>query len=180
MANTYKLLNSAVVSGSSTTSVNFNSIPQTYSDLSLRYMTRSSETGAGYNWANGLIRFNNDSGTNYRAQNMWYQATSGNTTDANATNTGTDLLINANNNSYVSNGFCIGECYILDYKSTGEKPISINNCPAGSVGLTNETLLWWSGSTYTGTSAITSIQLIPNPGQTWIAGTSFYLYGIGA
>lgn len=180
MANTYKLLNSAVVSGSSTTSVSFSSIPQTYNDLSIRYMTRSSETGAGYSWANGVLRFNSDSNTNYKEQNMWYQATSGNTTDAAAANNATSIAIYANNNSYVGNGFCIGESYILGYTSTGEKPLSVNFCPAGSVGLTNETLLWWSGNTYIGTSAITSIQLTPNPGQTWIAGTSFYLYGIGA
>ena len=123
------------------------------------------------------MTFNNDSASNYRYQNFWYQATSGNYTDASG-GTGTLLEINANNNSYVSNGFSSGDIYISNYTSTNHKNISIETMPAPSPGLTNATLLWFSGNTYTGTSAITSITLSPNPTRSWIAGTSFWLYGI--
>lgn len=66
MAITFEAIATTTVSGSSTFNVNFNSIPQTYTDLRLVYQILPVQ-----NATNGFCRLNNDSNTNYSVQSMF-------------------------------------------------------------------------------------------------------------
>lgn len=166
MANTYTLISSNVLS-TATASVTFSAIPNTYTDLVIKASIRNSSGGT----AATAVTFNGQASgysvTRLRANGT--TASSGRTTGA------TFLYYGINDSTYTSNVFNSWEMYLPNYLSTTSKPSSViqateNNSIADfyidlDAGLSNIT------------SAITSITITAN-GNTWVAGSSFYLYGI--
>lgn len=70
-AGSFDLLETVTVGAGGTTSISFTSVSSyasTYQHLQIRAMVRNTSTAGGTNsyGANGIIRFNGDSGTNYR------------------------------------------------------------------------------------------------------------------
>lgn len=174
MANTYTLIASTTVSGTSTVTVNFSSIPQTYTDLVLRVSARTNRSSAVDEL---MLRFNSDSATNYSATHM--TANSGTATSQQVSNNTSTRFISINGNTTTSSTFSNTEIYIPNYTGTANKPISI-----GTVVENNDTTNYFVrgvANLYRGSSAITSIscQSYFDPGVLYfIADSSFYLYGI--
>jgi hypothetical protein len=167
---TYTLISSNVLA-SSAASVTFSAIPSTYTDLVLRVSTRG-DGATNFQFIN--FEFNADASALYS-----YTSLRGNgvTVASNATSSQTlgQAYNSTNGDSATANTFSNSEFYIPNYTSTTSKPISSfgaseNN--ATDAGLSANAHL------FRNTSAITSIKLWSNTGANWIAGSSFYLYGI--
>lgn len=169
MANTYTLISSTVL-GSNQTTVNFSSIPQTYTDLVLSVSAR---TTALTHYDEPTYIFNSDSSTNYSITQL---KTNGNTFSVGrATNSAFQYLDYTTGSTATANAFSYNQIYIPNYTSTSSRPsggISVSeNNSSTSYYLTFEAAL------YRGGSAISSLTLTAGSNQ-FVTGSSFYLYGI--
>lgn len=170
MANTYKLIASNTLT-SDITSVTLSSIPQTYTDLLIRYTARTDGGGAIGDTCN--VTFNSDTATNY--SRVTVRSNGGAVVTFVGTNsTAINTHTNVNGNGATSNTFSPVEIYIPNYTSTSRKPITVSN-----VNETNSTTayIFMGASQYRGSSGISSITW-DAPGSLFLTGSSFYLYGI--
>jgi hypothetical protein len=165
MPSTYTLISSNVLS-SSAASVTFSAIPSTYTDLVLRCSTRNSSGGTC------VIA------TTFNSQASGYSVTrlrgTGSSASSGRTSSATYLYFSLTDSTYTANTFSNWEMYLPNYLSTTSKPVSNfsvteNNATTSYIdvnaGLSNIT------------SAITSVTLTAD-GDTFVSGSSFYLYGI--
>lgn len=152
--------------GSTAATVTFSSISGIYRDLRLVMEAGISSGSAGY-W-----RVNNDSSSTY----VWIYAEGNGSTPA--TGSGGNTLAYWNQSAalwnYGGNPRTIITMDFLDYAVTDKhKPVLSR---AGALGKQTDTFAYrWPS-----TSAITSIQLIAGGSDTWVAGSTFALYGIAA
>lgn len=165
MANTYLLIGSVVVGAGGTTSMEFTSIPQTYTDLVLRLSTRmaSQDYKVRFNGSttDGLTRFLYGSGTSVAV----------------FTNSGVSGYMGlTNDNATTASAFGNAEFYIPNYAVSG-----INkNVVGDSIAETNSSTSYMSLTTaiWSNTSAITSIAITEYGGGTIHQYSTAYLYGI--
>ena len=170
MPSTYVLISSTQLT-STTSSVTFSSIPSTYTDLVVKVSGRSTQTALA-----ASVRFfiNGNTGNVYSFTRLLGTGTG---TSTYTSGTGNELYFNngVSGASSTTNAFGTAEIYIPNYLSTTNKPMSSQqaqetNSSAANMGIT---------ATLTAiTSAITSIEVATNPGESYVAGSSFYLYGI--
>ena len=159
---------------SNTASVTFSGIPSTYSSLQLRILSRSTRTAM----ANLNIQVNSDTGTVYTRHELSGDgatatasgsAAGGVTTASIARSTGTDSAASI---------FGVSIIDIHDYASTTKNKtmrsfFGIDNnsaAPAGVVGMRSVL--------YIGTTAITSLTLTSASSTSFVAGSTFALYGM--
>ena len=156
---------------SNASSITFSNIPQNYTDLLLRFSARSSNAGTQSQFK---IRFNSDSGSNYiRREIAGYGST---VNSFNATTTAFEYIyISANTGT--SSTFSNGEAYIPNYTGSSSKSFSINNVQENNDS-TNNYLALMAGR-WTGTAAVTTIELIEQNSGNFVSGSTFTLYGIG-
>ena len=168
MATTYTLISSNVLT-STTATVSFTSIPQTYTDLVLRCSTR---TDGAVTQSAVKIYFNNvttDTSATFIEGNG--------ATAISGFPSAPVLVFRATGASGTSNTFGNAEIYIPSYTNTTAKK------PFGSFGVqeTNATTAYIdavAGLNNT-TSAISRIDIdASNAGYNFVSGSSFYLYGI--
>jgi hypothetical protein len=165
MPSSRRLISSQVL-GTTASSVTFSSIPSGYTDLVLLSSLRWN--GSGYGSVD--LRLNgsttNDSSTELVAYDVTNAASSRYTTYSfGGMSSGTDT----------SNTFSSNELYIPNYTGSTNKPTSLsavaeNNSSSFGTYITATANLW------SNTSAVTSITLVS--GTTFVAGSSFYLYGL--
>ncbi len=172
MANTYTLIEAKTLT-TTAASVTFTSIPQTYTDLLLKFSCRSTSTAGLDIYANLKIQFNSDTGNNYTGQ-LVFGLGSGSGGAGTYTSQAGNLFSYANGNVTTASTFSSGELYIPNYTSNNQKSSSVdcvveNNATSGFVEVAAER---WSG-----TSAITTIDVVSLYGLHTSAST-FYLYGI--
>lgn len=164
MANTYKLIEAKTLA-SAAASVEFTSIPSTYTDLLVVVSCRLSRATNG-----GALNVNfNSSGSNLTEKNMW-----GNGTSAVS---GTDIALvalvpGANTTASTFSNF---QLYVPNYASSNNKSwssdfVSENNATAGYDGFVAG--LWSQ------TAAITAIKFVDNGAGNLETNSTFYLYGI--
>jgi hypothetical protein len=159
MPATYEPIATTTISGTSTNSYTFSSIPSTYTDLVL-VVNGSTVSASGV-----LSRLNGDTGTNYSATFLYGDGTSAaSIRNANETFLSTGYFDAGNSNMIV---------HYMNYKNTttNKTVLSRNNGPAS--GTSARVSLWRN------TAAITSITvygLTANFGN----GTTLTLYGIAA
>jgi hypothetical protein len=171
MANTYTLIEAKTLTATAA-SVTFSSIPQTYTDLLLKFSCRSTSTAGADIYANLRIQFNSDTGNNYNG--ILTFGTGGISGSGNYTSQSGNLFSYANGNVTTANTFSNGEIYIPNYVGSNQKVSSVdcvveNNATTGFVEFAAER--------WTGTSAITTIDVVSIYGSHTSAST-FYLYGI--
>ena len=169
---TYILISSQVL-GSSTASVTFSSIPQTYKDLVLRVSARTDYAGPNELL---IMTFNGTGGTSY----------------SNTTLIGNGSTVVSNRTSsaaYVRNGYIDGstattntfantEIYIPSYTASQNKPISNFSVAENNSATAADAYINANASLATITSAITSITFASINTSNFVLGSSFYLYGI--
>jgi len=170
MAATYTLISSNVLAASAA-SVTFSSIPSTYTDLVLRISARSDDTGSSYKTFK--LVFNGDTTALYsetrlyaESTNTIYSSTQGNRSNNTARYTTAGLS--------TSNTFSNFDLYIPSYTVSQNKPMSQfgvaeNNSADGGISV--------YADLYRSTSAISSVE-VGNFSGNFVAGSSFYLYGI--
>lgn len=165
MAKTYEPIASASFSSGTGTSVDFQSIPATYTDLIVVFNMRSN------NSYNMYVRFNNDSGSNYSTTQV-----GGSGSAASSSRWSGDTLMRLNSTSYsTSSAFAYGITHVMSYSNTSVNKTAITASGAAGLGVERMVGLWRS------TSAIDRITLLlgsTGVGQ-FVEGT-ISLYGIKA
>ena len=166
MANTYQLIASYTVT-SAISPIEFTSIPQTFTDLVLKFAPRND----GQVW--GTVNIN--AGGNYRQVN-WGMYNGSVTRGTSADNAYTIWSPYPTNQA---NTFGTTEIYIPNYSGSNYKVINIDSnannsvtSPAVYVGIT--------AFLFESQAAVTSISLTSHnsPGNKWVVNTSAELYGI--
>ena len=166
MANTYTLIEAKTL-GSAVSSIDFTSIPQTYTDLKLLISAR---TSADVTYAIGF----NSNTSNYSGRSL---RGSGSATASYPTSDYSfgSTAIGIGYINGVASTFTNCEIYIPNYTSSNNKSLNIDNVQEKNVSspvYANLTAGLWSNS-----AAITSIQITPESG-TLETNSTFYLYGI--
>lgn len=176
MTTTYTLINSTTLS-STASSVTFNSIPQTYSDLELRVNAKNNSSGQNYN--NFYIQFNSDTTTLYSS--TWVRGFYGSPDTGRASSS---AYINyrdlAKGVQYSDTAiFGLLNIYIPNYTSGNLKSTNGWGNPetSGSGDVTYFSLGNVAGL-YRSTNAITSITLSIEGGNLLESNSYFSLYGI--
>ena len=171
MATTYDALGSYTVSGSSTTSITFSSLPTSYTDLVL---TGTHALSVDNNSI--TVIYNNDTGSNYPSNSAYiYYATNyyiqGDTDGVSATR-------NQSVSGYPTySNWASLEMYITEYGSSKWKNTLYRNTAATNSSTYLGSYVSMGGSTWKNTAAITSIKISASAGN-FTAGTVFSLYGI--
>jgi hypothetical protein len=156
-------------------SITFSSIPSTYTHLQVRGIARSNgslKTGPIF------VTVNGDTGTNYGSQGSLINH-SGLGLIAYYDNAAPTYYAQRHTGSLApSNYFGSTVFNIIDYKNTSKSKIFLGEIGGALAGATADNTTSSSfGGHWRNTNAITSITLTPNSGS-WIAGTTFSLYGI--
>jgi hypothetical protein len=160
------------VGASGPSSITFNNIPQTFTDLKLVVSSRCD--GATVDVL-GAIRFNGDSANNYSDTNIY-----GNGSSAMSARHSTNSFayaIETNGTSATSSTFGNNELYLPNYTGSNYKQFindSVAETNASSTNSGNNLLsgLWRS------TAAITSMQIFPGGGYNFTQYSTFSLYGV--
>lgn len=162
MPSTYTPIVSSTVTGSSTTTITFSSIPATYTDL----VVVSNYKSAGNNYL--MMRFNGDTGTNYSRTEML--GTGSSITNFRGTNEAYAYI----SSTYAPTG-TMGTfvTHIMNYANTGVFKTLISSANNTDIGPSSVVNLWRS------TSAINTILITPI-GTGYDVGSTFTLYGIKA
>ena len=161
---TYTPIATTTVSGSSTTSYTFSSIPSTYTDLVLI-------TNSGVTAGQSLIRVNSDSGSNYSYTWMDGNGTSAGSSRA-TSRTGLYINWDGETNAIQNTGIF----HFMNYANTTTyKTILWRAGDSATSTIANVAL--WRGSTGSATQAINSITIQSSSGN-FIANSTFTLYGI--
>jgi hypothetical protein len=168
----YELIETAIVSGSSTTSITFSNLgdyASTYKHLQLRIASRT-DRATDLDFIR--LRFNSDSGSNYRFHRLLGSGSSV-ISDDSGSSTGVHLF-RAGGNTNPTNSFGVVVSDILDaYSST--KNTTVRSL-GGATGTTSDISL--CSGLWNDTSSITSIFCGVGGGTNFIAGSRFSLYGI--
>jgi hypothetical protein len=169
MPTTYTLIASTVLS--SPGSVTFSSIPQTYTDLVLQISSRTSRTNAVDVIC---VRPNSNSSTVYSY--TYLEASSGFPGSGNAGTGGTTEFRSGPTDgaSATANTFGSSEIYIPNYTGSNKKAVSSTSFMENN---SSTAYLQAVANLTQDTSAINSL-LIFGLNNSFVAGSSFYLYGI--
>ena len=167
MATTYQLINSNVLS-TTTASVTFSSIPGTYTDLVVRWSARLDNGSVDERFTLNSTGGTSHSETILKWNPVVYKA-SGRATGIGYVET------MAVSSSWTPYTFSSSEAYIPNYANTSyKKPFSVISMTEN-----NDADAWCTSvaGLLNTTSAVTSITIKPTTGN-YVAGSSFYLYGI--
>jgi hypothetical protein len=160
------------VSGTSTSVVNFNSIPQTFTDLKVVISSRDNNA---FDTAGAVFRLNSDSGSNYSPTFLIGNSNS-NTSSRSSNATSFFQLYYLQGTSTTANTFNNAEMYIPNYAGSSFKQLIVDGVTESNSASTFQVALTLGAGLYRSTSPITSMNLFAN--TFWTAGSSFSLYGI--
>jgi hypothetical protein len=164
MATTYTLISSVTVGSGGASSIDFTSIPATYTDLLLKLSTRTTRTVA-----TDSNKLTVNSASAYSLRFLY-----GNGSSA-ASATDTALSDYTNNDAQTSNTFGNSEWYIPNYLSSGNKSVSIDAVTENNA---TSAITQLAAGLITTSSAITSITIVSYEGFNFKQYSTAYLYGI--
>ena len=164
MANTYTLIEAKSL-GSTTATITFSAIPQTYTDLKLVNSTRCDLV----NSVAVRIAFNSNT-SNFTG--IYLQGAGSGTPSSGTDGRRAGVSIPT---SYTSNTFTNDEIYIPNYTSANFKSYSLDSTQENNATLSYIELY---AGLWSDTSAITSITLTLDSSGSFVANSTFYLYGI--
>ena len=171
MANTFVKIASVTVGAGGASTIDFTSIPSTYTDLCLKFSIRDSRSNQGPGYL--LLKFN-DSTTGY-SNRFLYTSTDGGAV-ANYSSTENYISFAINTNFSTANTFGNGELYIPNYGGSAYKSVSIDSVSetnsSFNAAVRNITAFLWSNS-----AAITKITLNGDNGP-FLQYSTATLYGI--
>ena len=172
MATTYTLISSVTVGSGGTSTIDFTSIPSTYTDLVLKISSRTTRTN--YNYSELVIQVNGITSTsNYTT--MILLGNNGSAVSFTATTYAQLSYISTNKTT--SGIFGSTEVYIPNYTSSNKKSMSVDG--AAEVNGTDNAM-GLNAILSNDTGAISSIKLFPatNESATFVQYSTAYLYGI--
>ena len=168
MANTFIKIASVTVGSGGASSIDFTSIPATYTDLVIKASVRSTRNSG---WDAMRLRFNS-SATGYSDRVLAGDGTAPFT----FVNAVTNYIFcgDINDAATTSNTFSNTEIYIPNYTSSNNKSLSVDSMEENNGTTAQADLI---GGFWTNTSAITSIALSANVGN-FVENSTAVLYGI--
>lgn len=172
MANTFEKIASVTVGAGGASSIDFTSIPNTYTDLLVKISARGSRNNTGSQVVS--LRFNSDSGANYSYRRLYADGTSAYSDSSTGDSYGTSGYVSKVYDTASTFGSC--EIYVPNYTASTQKAYS-----SDGVEENNATLAYLSivAGIWSGTSAITGIALYASGGSfTWEQYSTAVLYGI--
>jgi hypothetical protein len=178
--NTYEAIATNTVSGSSTTTVTFSSIPQTYTDLVLVMSVRASAvTFNNMNFMNTTL--NSDTSAIYSPTFLYYRNTGGGASaiSSRGTNENNFNLGGIATNNFGSSIFSTYTINFMNYSNTTTNKTVLARIATGG-DLTAMDDAWAAVGLYRSTSAISTISVSPSSSGNFVAGSTFSLYGIKA
>lgn len=174
MPNTFTLIQAVTVPAGGASSIDFNSIPSTYTDLCLEVSGRT--TNWGYSYNNLYLSINGaPSGTAYSNRVLY----SVGTTTGSFSQSGTSqLLIGATpSTAGTANTFSNTTCYIPNYTSSNNKSTSSDGVSDRNSSTNGDVFLSFISGLWASSSAITSLSLTSD-NSTFVQYSTAYLYGI--
>jgi hypothetical protein len=162
LANSYESISTVTVGSGGSSSIDFTSIPATYTHLQIRAI------GIGTGFAYSYLGFNSDTATNYS-----YHQISGDGATVSAAGGGSTTLIYTLQGASSATIPASGVIDILDYANTN-KYKTVRLLAGYDKNGTGE--LFFRSGNWRSTSAITSIKISPN--TSFAQYSSFALYGI--
>ena len=171
MANTYTLIEAKTLA-SAVSTVEFTSIPSTYTDLLFKISARDASSGA---WSDLRIGFNGST-----SDFTWRGFYALNTTVGSNTGTGVGgrTVGNTAANTNTSNVFSNLDIYIPNYTSTNyAKSVSADSVVEnnGTDNIFSFSAVLWNPSTQ---AAISSASFVNSNSSNFMVNSTFYLYGI--
>jgi len=162
----------ATVSLSSNQStITFDNIPSTWQHLQLRGTMRSNVASTGSD--SGLLRLNNNSGSNYSVHRLYG---TGSSVSADAFASRTDMLIPVQARSgNTASSFGVFVINLLDYNNTNKNKTVSMLCGADFNGSGD---IWLVSGLWQNTAAVTRIDIIGSNSGSFVSGSHFALYGI--
>lgn len=166
-----KLIKTTVLDANAA-SVTISNIPQEFKTLKLVYSLRSDiAAGGGY----AVIEFNGV-GTNRSSRLL-----AGSGSSAYSGSYASDMFTSTDGASATASTFSNGELVIPNYSGSTNKPMSISTVYENNATAAEQ---WLFAALWSNTAAITSITFSAADGslaknKNFVAGSSFYLYGIG-
>ena len=162
---TMTLIQSITVPSGGSASIDFTSIPSTYTDLILKISLRDNRAATGNATK---ITFNTSGGT-YSGR---YIEGTGSTVSSGTDTNGIADEVSANS---TANTFNNGEIYIPNYAGSNQKSMSSDSVNENNASNANAILY---ASLWNQTAAITSIKLEPYVSASFVQYSTAYLYGI--
>ena len=167
MANTFELISAVTVGSGGASSIDFTSIPATYTDLCLKLSARCSASNVVGNLA---IELNGSSASFSR------RVLRGNGSSASSTSSSDNYIGDIVGSTATSNTFANTELYIPNYAGSTNKSYSVD-----SVTENNATEAWSMcvAGLWSNTAAITSLKLVSiYSSWTFNQYSTAYLYGV--
>jgi len=170
MPTTFTKIASVTVGAGGASSIDFTSIPSTYTDLCVKVSCRGSDAATVFSL---LLRLNSDSGSNYSYRNLY--ADTSNVPRSTSSTTSFIHLWSSNGNTTTANTFSNTELYIPNYAGSALKSVSAQNQAENNAtdAYNSMTAGLWSS-----TSAITSINLLEGSSGVFMQYSTATLYGI--
>jgi hypothetical protein len=162
MATTYTLISSVTVGSGGAATIDFTSIPSTYTDLNIILSGRGTA-----DTFNAYVRFNSST-SNYSQRRL-----QGTGTVAEST-TDTEIIIYNVRSSYTATVFSNGSAYIPNYAGSNYKSVSVDTVTENNATVNRNVL---NAGLWSDTSAITSVNLVAASGN-FAEYSTAYLYGI--
>ena len=173
MANTYTLIDKATVGSGGAASINFTSIPATYTDLIIKFSLRNSAAN-GYDGV--LLSFNGTpSGTSYSGRNVTDYVSAVISQSSNSA-TAFNYFYSSGALS-TANTFSNGELYIPNYTASQNKSISADSVAEDNSGTAFMSTRGLGAGLWSNTAVISSIYLTAGSGS-FVQHSTAYLYGI--
>lgn len=167
--NSYESIATVSVGSGGASSITFSSIPQTFTHLQLRYISKDARNNSDNSPVD--LRFNGSSATAY---NKHFMEANGTTTSASSELNQTFIRLEGAGNLAPTQAFGIGVTEILDYASTSKTKtiLQVAGIEKGGAGFSRiNTGQWFSTNAI---NSITLTPLVPNFSQY----SHFALYGI--
>jgi hypothetical protein len=165
MATTFTKIASVTVGSGGAATIDFTSIPATYTDLCLKLSARSDSAGAEA----AIIEFNGST-TGFSGRRLAGEGTGGGASD-----TLTNIRAAIDTAADTASTFSNGEFYIPNYAGSTNKSVSLDQVMENNATAAVQSLV---AGLWSNTAAITSIKLSLNAGGDFVQYSTATLYGI--
>jgi len=166
MANTYIAIATVTVGSGGAATIEFTSIPGTYTDLLVKYSIRTDRSAV----SDGLdLTFNNNN------SNYTYRYLLGDGSSASSASGSAKVFGQVNGDTGTASTFGNGEVYIPNYAGNNNKSFSNDSLSENNATSANA---WLGANLWSDTSAITSIKFTPQLGSNFKQYSTATLYGI--
>ena len=172
MPNTFELISAVTVGSGGASSIDFTSIPSTFTDLCLKVSLRDTRSAID-DYCN--LTFNNDTGSNYSMKSVWSTgSTVGNSNFSAQTANYVFQIASAN---ATASTFSNVEIYVPNYTGSTQKSFSTDGVTETNASTGTDRLNALTASLWTGTAAINRITLTAAVGN-FAQYSTAYLYGV--